>query len=93
MKDLLRYLSEYCRCDSLMLILLLKSTLMRTVYVIGNCINKMALYKQALRKINDLKQPVVARVSRRDSQRGCSWNSQTLLSGKHILYVVNAQMK
>ena len=44
----------------------------------------MALNKQALREINDLKQPVVARVSRRDSQRGCSWNSQTLLSGKHI---------
>ena len=53
-------------------------------YVIGNCIKNMALNKQALREINDLKQPVVARVSRRDSQRGCSWNSQTLLSGEHI---------
>ena len=85
MKDLLQYLSEYCRCDSLMLILLLKSTLMKTVYVIGNCIKrKLLLYKQVLREINYLKQPVVARVSRRDSQRGCSWNSQTLLSGKHI---------
>ena len=85
MKDLLQYLSEYCLCDSLMLILLLKSTLMKTVYVIGNCIKrKLLLYKQVLREINYLKQPVVARVSRRDSQRGCSWNSQTLLSGKHI---------